>query len=406
MVNIKHKKEKIGIILCLLFFCQQFLTIPFPIFSYIDELAVLYFLFYSILHGSRKIKKTTFWILLLGLILLGLTFIYNFQYLIQNSNIAIILDAFNCSKFFIVAICCERYFKNIDTDYFVCKIGKIFSKITYILLFFSIVNLFIDIGMRDGMRYGLFAFKFICENSGQFNYCCYFIVSILTAYYFVMPKRSFIPICSALILFSLTLRARTFVFIGIYLFLFVYFTKTKKTKKIVIIGLFLFMIPLFYSASYSQINKYFMNDDVARSRLLKEGIKVFQDYFPWGTGFATYGTAQAAFHYTPLYYKYGLNKVWGLYPENPAFASDSFWPSIIAQLGAVGSIIYIIMLFIVFNLYRKKFENSKYKVTFYFIVVIIALSSIVTASFYHSTTIGMMMLVSILSQNRNKEVIQ
>lgn len=396
----KYKKEKIGIILCLLFFCEPFLSLSVPVFSYYDDIVVLLFLIYAVIFDEKIVKKSVFLLLVLGAFLLGMALFYNINYEIQSSKTAILLDAFNCSKFFIIAICGERYFKNVDADYVVLKIGRVFGVLTYFLLVLAILNLFFDFGMRDAARYGLPAFQFLCENAGQFNYCCYYIVAVLTAYYFVMPKKSVIPICAALILFASTLRARTFVFIGIYLFIFIYFTKANSINKIVVSIFSLATIPVFFLTSFSKFNYYFNNDNIARSRFVTDGVKVFKKYFPWGTGFATFGTSQAAIHYSPLYFEYGLDKVYGLYPDNPMFASDSFWPSIITQFGAIGTVIYIIMLLIVFNIFNKKFKNSRYKLSFYFILMIVLLSSTVTASFYHYTTIGMVLFVGIISSSR------
>ena len=62
---------------------------------------------------------------------------------------------------------------------------------------------------------------------------------------------------------------------------------------------------------------------------------IFKDYIPFGSGLGTFATNAAAQYYSPLYYKYGLNDIWGLYPDNPMFLADAFFPTL-AEFGMVG----------------------------------------------------------------------
>lgn len=67
---------------------------------------------------------------------------------------------------------------------------------------------------------------------------------------------------------------------------------------------------------------------------------IFSDYIPFGSGLASFGTNAAARYYSPLYYEYGLNNIWGLYPENPMFLADAFYPTL-AQYGMVGLFFFL-----------------------------------------------------------------
>lgn len=67
---------------------------------------------------------------------------------------------------------------------------------------------------------------------------------------------------------------------------------------------------------------------------------IFNDYIPFGSGLASFGTNAAAKYYSPLYYKYNLNNIWGLYPENPMFLADAFYPTL-AQYGLVGLFFFL-----------------------------------------------------------------
>ena len=67
---------------------------------------------------------------------------------------------------------------------------------------------------------------------------------------------------------------------------------------------------------------------------------IFSDYIPFGSGLASFGTNAAARYYSPLYFKYHLDTVWGLYPENPTFLADAFYPAM-AQYGLVGLFFFL-----------------------------------------------------------------
>ena len=67
---------------------------------------------------------------------------------------------------------------------------------------------------------------------------------------------------------------------------------------------------------------------------------IFSDYIPFGSGLASFGTNAAAKYYSPLYYEYGLDDIWGLYPDNPMFLADAFYPTL-AQYGMVGLFFFL-----------------------------------------------------------------
>lgn len=67
---------------------------------------------------------------------------------------------------------------------------------------------------------------------------------------------------------------------------------------------------------------------------------IFKDYIPFGSGLGTFATNAAAQYYSPLYYKYNLTNIWGLYPENPMFLADCYFPTL-AEYGMVGIFFFL-----------------------------------------------------------------
>ena len=70
------------------------------------------------------------------------------------------------------------------------------------------------------------------------------------------------------------------------------------------------------------------------------GTIIFTDYIPFGSGLGSFATNAAAQYYSPLYYKYNMNTIWGLYPQNPMFLADAFFPTL-AEYGMVGIFFFI-----------------------------------------------------------------
>lgn len=403
-MNFKLIKENIFVIAIILFACETFLSYLLPIFSYYDEIITLFFLFGLIVcfvkTGINRDDFINFGILILFQIL-GL--IYNFIYKIQNSNTAIFLDLFSCSKIFIIGFSAKYICYNLDKKYIINVLGKIFIAFAFLLFFLMLLNLFVNYGMRDDIRYGLPSFKFLCENAGQFNYLCYYLVIIIATYSFNRGKGFTFSLLISLIVWASTLRVRTFMFIVLFILLYLYFMKINKGLKNAAKILFFLIIPLFIFASYAQIDKYFLNENSARSVLFSRSLLIFKDYFPFGTGFGTFGTASAAKYYSQLYYDYNLNNVWGLSPDYPAFANDNYWPSILAQFGFFGLLLIATLLYRIFKPIYNNLKNTRNVTIFWLVMFILFLSSLVTASFYHYSTLGIIIFLLIISFAKEKE---
>jgi len=80
-------------------------------------------------------------------------------------------------------------------------------------------------------------------------------------------------------------------------------------------------------------------DYLARMALYVTSISVFQDYFPFGSGFASFGTHFSGVYYSGIYEQYGINYVWGLNKTYTKFVTDTYYPSL-AQFGVVGVALY------------------------------------------------------------------
>jgi hypothetical protein len=73
--------------------------------------------------------------------------------------------------------------------------------------------------------------------------------------------------------------------------------------------------------------------------LYRASFQIAADYFPFGSGLATFGGWISAIFYSPIYSKYGLESISGL-EQGGTFITDTFWPYIIGQFGILGFFLY------------------------------------------------------------------
>ena len=135
------------------------------------------------------------------------------------------------------------------------------------------------------------------------------------------------------------------VFIGLFYFLK---SRLKPNLKTIVSVLALTCAVVYFT--WEKVDAYYvtgMAEEVqsserkARPESFKTaGTIIFSDYIPFGSGLASFGTNAAAKFYSPLYYKYNLSNIWGLYPENPMFLADAFYP-VLAQYGMVGLFFFL-----------------------------------------------------------------
>lgn len=121
--------------------------------------------------------------------------------------------------------------------------------------------------------------------------------------------------------------------------------------------------------------------------------QILWDYFPFGSGMGSFGCAAAADYYSPLYYKYKMDDIWGLAPENPMFLADAFYPTL-AQLGVVG-----IFFFCAFWKRRLTEMNRIVDIRYYKVawitVFCLAIEQAADSSFLSGKGMGYCMLIAL-----------
>ena len=95
-----------------------------------------------------------------------------------------------------------------------------------------------------------------------------------------------------------------------------------------------------------------MTESFARPALYQGAFVILKDYFLFGPGLGSYANFASAEYYSPLYYEYGLNQVFGLEEGEGSFIADTFFPQL-AQFGIVGVILF-------FMFFRKRYKETMY----------------------------------------------
>ena len=236
-----------------------------------------------------------------------------------------------------------------------------------------------QLAICTGMAYYLFA-----EDTKQNKY----IAVLLVLAGMLAPKFKFIGevVCFLAMLFYVKERLNF---------------KSAKTAVYVAILMTIVLV-----VTWEKFDKYYFsgweNEELARPESYKAALKILVDYFPLGPGMGTFGTWGAREYYSPLYYEYNLNHVWGLNPESPMFVADAFYPTL-PQYGIIGVILFCIFWkrrLIAFN----EIENMRYYRVAFITFFCLAIEQTADTSWLSGKGMGFCMLIGLcLNANRNKE---
>lgn len=89
-----------------------------------------------------------------------------------------------------------------------------------------------------------------------------------------------------------------------------------------------------------------------RNALYLAGYKIAVDYFPFGSGQGTFGSYPVGKEYSQIYYDYGLDKLHGLGHDDALgktdshFIFDTYWSSILGEMGFIASFFFIWLWFL------------------------------------------------------------
>ena len=179
------------------------------------------------------------------------------------------------------------------------------------------------------------------------------------------------------------------------------FTSVSTLLKVAALG----CVVIFFT--WTKFNAYYVEgfqedaEAMARPATYETGMTImFRDYIPFGSGLGSFGTAAAAKEYSPLYFKYHMDEIWGLSPENPMFLADAFYPTL-AEFGIVG------LFFFLWFWKRRLWETKQIKNMVYYrmalmAILALALESTADSSYLSGKGMGYFMILALcLNANRH-----
>lgn len=179
------------------------------------------------------------------------------------------------------------------------------------------------------------------------------------------------------------------------------FTSVSTLLKVGALG----AVVIFFT--WTKFNAYYVEgfqedaQAMARPATYETGMQImFHDYVPFGSGLGSFGTAAAAKEYSPLYFKYHLNEIWGLDPTNPMFLADTFYPTL-AEFGIVG------LFFFLWFWKRRLWEANKIPNLIYYrmalmCILALALESTADSSYLSGKGMGYFMILALCLNSTRK----
>lgn len=347
---------KYYILLTLIYFGIFWSFIQYSItglFSYWDELYAMIFIpvfVYDI--ANKNIRK-------MDVILLVIIVTFSFVGVCGNlfnsyaSIGATMSDVFLNTKFFMCLYLTMSIFNKIDIEIYRTRIGKHIVVLTYIFLLLFVLNRMLNLFPIYEIRFGISSEQLIFTHPTFCASAIFYLILLRVLFVHDLCKNKIdkevfltILLC-VIVVFTLRFKAIATILLFIALSIYILNPYIRQLKWIIIVlgvGAVLFL-------SYEHILAYFTGyglRNYPRGVLLLTSIKIMADYFPFGTGFGTFGSYMSGVHYSPVYYKYQISDIYGITKDNYNAMTDQYWPMIAGQTGVIGLICMVCVWAILF----------------------------------------------------------
>lgn len=388
----------------LLAFQMFFVSHLSPLFSYIDEVAVLLILVEAV--RRRVFVKSNFKPLIIALIVLSAflvdgvvgNLINPYHQTLPN----ILADIIACLKFpimsFVLMMMSEDG-KSKASSYAMLLVEAKALCVTMVVT--AIVSVFTDIGMSSTeIRYGLRGYIFIFDHPEVVNLLCVGLTVIFCGDF----NRNGRWILLTQIPIVLTLRSKSFAFAAVVSLIFLAITKKELARRC-----YWPMMTFIALVAVLSVQHYYADPEQARAQLLYGGVKIANASFPFGLGFGSYGSAVTSTPqgYSGVYDALGFDSVYGLSRSYSAFVSDTFWPIILGQFGWLGLAIVIISISAVLkelNRRVKRNANPGYGMATAIVVFYLLISSMAGSAIFAPMSIYLVICLFFADQRMEDQI--
>lgn len=384
------------------------LLVAFPIFnvfgdtfSYYDEIVgVMSIAYICILALKKRLGKTDNIIFGLLCMLTVLGIISNIFSKLTSNMFAIIVDILWFWKMFSCYIFFEKVTANKDVrERVIRNLANLAKMVIVFSGFCAILGQVIDLGFVDnsGATYiGLKPFGFFGNNgiqTGWLIFGCILVLSVSN----IQPYKLYKYLLVATIPLVLTFSSLVYCWLCVEIMLLIIIKANSRFKMwyMLLLG---GVVALF---TFADIYKYILSDSV-RMTFLRYGAITANHYFPFGSGFATYGSEMAARYYSELYVSYGWENTWAL-GRTGRYLNDNFIASIIGQLGWIGFLIYTYILYLLLVTFNTKKLSKLPRVTSIATIITICIVMIGSASVKSAMGCFIFSLLGVVSSCQKNE---
>lgn len=397
--NIKNSVIVLLFLILLFITCLDSLTdiqyIQF-FFKHVDELIVIIFTIYVIINYKTlfeiKPKITVLWISFMAIGFISTT-INMYQ-----PAIAALIDAFLLVQKFMIGYLAISIFlnkKEINVSDTIVKSAKIITIILFVISVHDII--FNPIFNKSNFRYFTYSLQLMFPHATYLAAAEAILLVFLG--YKNNKKTDYIYMLMATFVGVMTLRGKAIGFFAIYWFMYlmIFAFKNKHYLYIFILGgiLCLFLVQ-------NQFQDYFLADRYSpRAILLKDSLELMISHLPFGTGFGTFGSSIAVNYYSPIYISLGYQSNWGMSQSYSAFLTDGFWPTIFAEFGIIGLVIFLIVILYFLKIsIRKMQKNQLAGFAMLMTITYVLITSFAESSFFNPVSLLMFMLFAIYEKEK------
>lgn len=352
--------------------------------AYADDILTLVIMIsttFTLFFAKRKMQVSIM-LFLFPLMMTVIGFIGNVVSGYQNNLFAIVMDAFSWQKFFLLYACFLVILQKKENRISLyLRIAQRISKLLIIIgLLMAIFNLLGVIYLAPGYdRFGLPAFTFGSHPSNTAS-----ILAASISLLFWNEKENLKYIYIALILIVLTFRFKGIAFACLVIY-FILKAALPRMKKKIKIPLSVQVLPIVLCVVFicwDQITFYFISPTASRARALATSFRIAAKIFPFGGGFASFGTLMSGVYYSDAYRKFGLSNIWGFSKQDYSFIGDGGFATIIGQLGWGGFLVVVINILIIYKFIKKKTNQKEMPISCFLVLAYLIISQSNEGAFY------------------------
>lgn len=325
------------------------------VFNYADDAIAAMCIVYVLMKliSGKKLEKNDLKILKVYIFFAIFGFLGAIIFRIQVIK-AVLIDFFVCSKFIFGYLAARLYCDRFKNPYLRKSLSSITKFITIVLFILALNDEFLTpVYSIFDYRYFGKSIMLMYPHPTYLASACIVMILVLSATNKKNENIKYLIMLTIIILF--TFRVKAIAFVAIYWGLYILRYMLNVNNKLVYGGASCFLA---FFVGYDQFLSYFSASTwSARSVLFTDALALAKQYFPFGTGFGTFGTNMSVVYYSSIYNTLGYNKINGMSKETAAYLNDGFWQATLAQFGFIGCVLFIYIIYLFFKVSIKNISR-------------------------------------------------